>query len=455
RKSCPKEEPTPLARETWEYSVAMSYFSLSELRSGIEQLGDMKFTLLVDLCNGGPAVAQVKHIPAIRSLISDQCTSLIVSTTFLEHDPYRLLAQIQTAHSLKIVGNLSIQTSYSTSYLFANLSSEMYPLRRLILRAMLPPRILHDSHIFQRLHHLYLYIFHEWWANGLSRLGGLLKEVRTLGIGGIATPSLQPIISISSQRLVHLVLSSVSPSIFFNSTYRSLVALLFDGKGFSDLTDQIRSLPRIPFPSLRYLLYKGRLSSLSKFEAPNLLILAIQSQGSAPNDHRDKVELSKHLSINPRYVIMDMELGSDSLVETFLASARNVADLEINFDEGSLRSSKMPHLLSEILESNPFCPALLNLRISVRSKGARWTTNKANLISISRGILLSRKEANHLTSLESLKYKVTKSWEFDSCHGRRRMDELWERNLRDGSQATWDRERERLLSRPGWIDLQE
>ncbi|PVG02868.1 hypothetical protein CPB86DRAFT_779743 [Serendipita vermifera] len=436
--------------------MAVGYFSLGELRKGIEQLGAMQFTLLVDLCNGGPAVPQVDNLPAIISLVGNQCTSLVLSTTFLKWDPYRLLTNIQSVKSLNIVGGFTLPMDYRISNFFTLLAKNTRPLRSLRFNGMLPSAILQYSRIFRCLHHLYLNIPENWGIDNWRQLGSLLEEVRTLSLEGFSTLPWPPTIPIPSRHLVHLSLSIISPFSFLNSAYQSLVALSLEGEDRSDLTALINSAVMIQLPSLRYLVYRGSLACLLKIWAPNLLILAVRSEFNATRSHQsvEEIFVSQGLSMNPRYAILDIKSATPSFIEAFLASASSIVDLETTFHERSLSSSTFPQLLSDTRQ-NPLCPNLRNLRVAMQCNEGTWTTGTKNWISTWREVLLCRKESGQVVSLQSLKYRIGKDSDFDSCHGTGRMNELWERNIRDGSQDTWERERERLLSRPGWTDIQE
>ncbi|PVG02866.1 hypothetical protein CPB86DRAFT_869830 [Serendipita vermifera] len=457
RKSCSRKEHLGLEKYAWEYSMAVGYFSLGELRKGIEQLGAMQFTLLLDLCNGGPAVPQADNLPAIISLVGNQCTSLVLSTTFLIYDPYMLLTNIQSIKSLNIVGRFTLPMDYRIFNFCTLLANNTRPLRSLRFNGMLPSAILRHSRIFRRLHHLYLNIpeNENWGIDDWRQLGSLLEEVRTLSLEGFSTLPWQPTIPITSRHLVHLSLSFVSPFSFLNSAYQSLVALSLERENHTDVNALISSSATIQLPSLRYLIYRGSLACLLKIWAPNLLILAVRSEFNATRSHQsvEEIFVSQGLSMNPRYAILDIKSATASFIEAFLASASSIVDLETTFHEWSLSSSTFPQLLSDTRQ-NSLCPNLRNLRVAVQCNDGTWITGTRNWISAWRAVLLCRKESSQVASLQSLKYRIGKDSDFDSCHGMGRVNELWERNIRDGSQDTWERERERLLFRPGWTDIQ-
>ncbi|PVG02867.1 hypothetical protein CPB86DRAFT_811020 [Serendipita vermifera] len=155
--------------------------------------------------------------------------------------------------------------------------------------------------------------------------------------------------------------------------------------------------------------------------------------------------------MNPRYAILDIKSATASFIEAFLASASSIVDLELILDERSLSSPAITRRLSETSEGGLICPQLEDLRFALQSDLMNQENSVARLLAISRNILQSRHSSKRVVSLKSLKYKVVEEGPgFDLHHGLGKFDELWERNLRDGSQATWENERKRLVDRQGW-----
>ncbi|PVF98798.1 hypothetical protein CPB86DRAFT_339998 [Serendipita vermifera] len=70
----------------WETSMAIQTFSLNELLKAIERLSSTKFTFILDICPYHNTNFDGHELfPAVKSLISRRCTTLIVNPTSLKH----------------------------------------------------------------------------------------------------------------------------------------------------------------------------------------------------------------------------------------------------------------------------------------------------------------------------------------------------------------------------------
>jgi hypothetical protein len=452
REKCPINLPTFLAKYTWEHALAIRYFSPGELREGIEQLGDTKFTLLVDLCNGSPKLSRIEHIPALQSMINSRCTSLVISNTFAKSSQCALVANLQALRSLDIVGSHTEWSSAVKSSFFTDLNAKRHPLHSLTLRILLPSSILKYPDIFRRIYHLDLHTSVEWRVEDLQQLGAVLKKVRTLSLSGFPISSWQPKVTITSKHVFHLSLF-MSPFIFHNSTCHSLVALSLESDVHSSKTRLIDPDEILELPSLRYMIYKGFWGYLPKFFAPNLIILALRSYVDVSGDPRLHIEIFKLqvLYMSPRLIHLEVNGDTRPFLEVILTALSSVVDLEIVLDGWSPSTIAFTQLLSGY---NPICPNLLNLKLGLQVNEVDWEAAMVSLTSTSRSVLRAREMCNQVPSLQTLKYKIVKDSSSDPDPGMGRVSELWERNLRDGSEEIWERERKRLLSRQGWTDCQ-
>jgi hypothetical protein len=452
REKCPVKLPTFLAKYTWEHSLAIRYFSPGELREGIEQLGDKKFTLMIDLCNDSPSLSGTKHTTALQSMINSRCTSLVISNTFTKSNQCALVTNLQALKSLDIVGSSTEWSSAVKSAFFTNLDAKRHPLRSLTLRVQLPSSILKCPGIFRRLHHLNIHTSLGWRVEDLQQLGAFLDKVQTLSLGGFSISSWETGVSIASKHLFHLSLF-MSPFIFHNSTCHSLVALSLEGDIHSSRTRLLGPDAILELPSLRYLIYKGFWGYLPKFFAPNLLIVALRSYADVSGDPRPHIEIFKSqvLSMSPKFIHLEVNNDTRPFLEVILTALNSVVDLEIVFDGWSPSTFAFTYLLSG---SNPILPNLRNLKFGLQVNEVDWEAAMASLTSTSRSVLQSREICNQVPSLQTLKYKIFKDSSSDPDPGMGRVSELWERNLRDGSEENWEREGKRLLSRQGWTDIQ-
>ncbi|PVG02870.1 hypothetical protein CPB86DRAFT_822455 [Serendipita vermifera] len=455
---CTRRPPTFVARHKWESSVAVRCFSLYELAQAIERLGNVNLTLLGDLCKAVEPFNGVEYIPTIRSLISIRCISLVVSVEIIKIDPYGLLKNMQALQSLDLIGTSFAWGSAVQSPFFANIDANSLQLKTLRLHHMVPPGIIRHSTVLARTHHLTLHISDGWKEEDMKQLCTQLQEIRTLSLGGPARSYSEPVVNIPSEQLLHLSLSLISPFIFASSVYRHLIALFVEGVGSSS-SDTLNAEMMLELPCLRYLIYKGVWSYLSRLQAPNLLLLAMRSH---PADLMGNIHFrrlngfdSQTLFVRPKYVSLEVNPLTSPLVDIFLTMSPDIVDLELILDERSLSSPAITRRLSETSEGGLVCPRLEDLRFALQSDLMNQENSVARLLAISRSILQSRQSSKRVVSLKSLKYKVVEEGPgFDLHYGLGKFDELWERNLKDGSQPTWENERKRLLDRQGWDTIE-
>jgi hypothetical protein len=453
---CNRRPPTFVARHKWESSVAIRCFSLTELAQAIGRVGSLTFTLLGDLCKAVEPLNDLEYLPTIKSSINGRCTSLVVSVEIIKIDPLGLLKNMQALRSLDLIGTSFAWASAVQSPFFANIDANSLQLTNFRLHHMVPPGIVRHSNILGRTRYLALNISDSWKVEDITTLGSHLQNIQNLSLSGAAKSYSGPEVAVPSKQLLHLQLSLISPFLFISSVYRHLIALSVEGVGSSS-SDSLNSDIVLELPCLRYLIYKGIWSYLSRFQAPNLMLLVIRSQSDdlfgGIRYRMGGVEL-QDLLMRPTYVSVEVTFSTAAVVDVFLTSSPDVIDLELIMDERYLSTFAIPRRLAETSEGNIIWPQLVNLKFALRSDLMNQESATTRLTATLQNILQNREASKNVASLQSLKYKIIEEGPgFDLHHGLGKFEELWERNLRDGSVNTWENERKRLLNRQGWQEI--
>lgn len=220
----------------WETSVAIRSFSLEGLLKSIDRLGSSEFTLLADKCFHCVGRVTFKEdilFSSIKSLISNRCTELFVTTRFIRWDEDGLLLERRALKALNLKGPCLWWLRIFRHRFFTGVAATPH-LRSISLRSSVTPQITECPGLLTSVHHLALEISSAWTSAQLEEFGALLREVRTLSLQGRVMPSTVHNVSFASQHLVHLEVPFIPPSIFSSSVHLSLVVLFLEEKHSTD-----------------------------------------------------------------------------------------------------------------------------------------------------------------------------------------------------------------------------